>query len=352
MISASHNPYGDNGIKIFSADGFKLPDDAELAIEDIIDRVVPAPEILPHEYGRVFLRPELKDVYVDKLAGSVSGDFSGIKLAVDCSNGCASRTAADVFAKIGANFVTIHDNPDGININDGCGSTHIETLGKYVVQNGLDFGVAFDGDSDRCLAVDQNGREVDGDMLVCLAALEMQKAGKLANDGVVITVMSNLGLVDHIESCGIKILKSKVGDRYVLEKMLEEGYVLGGEASGHVIFLDIMTSGDGQLMALKLLELAARSGKSLAQLTDRFEKTPSTLINLRVPADKKHDIMEDKVLSDFIAECERNLPKPGRILVRPSGTEPLVRILTECVSEQETVRAADAIRDLIVERWF
>lgn len=347
MISASHNVFTDNGIKIFNAEGYKLPDEYEAEIEEFLDDQNPIIDGAPAPYGQIVERENTTERYIAYLASTVETKPVGLKVALDCSNGAASGTARQLYERIGVQPLIIHDKPNGVNINACCGSTHIETLAKFVVEQGCDVGIAFDGDSDRCIAVDEQGEEVDGDLILGVLALQAKRKGLLPQNRVVGTVMSNLGFLDSLQSAGIEMEITKVGDRFVLERMLETGLVYGGEASGHVILLEHITTGDGQLAGMKLLEALAEMQKPLSQVVREFAKTPSTLINLKVPGERKEEIIAAALLGEYVAAQEAALPKPGRILVRASGTEALVRILVECPNLETTQEVAENIKRFI-----
>ena len=351
MISASHNPHEFNGIKIFNSDGYKLPDALEEKIESIvIDHVIPYPTPTGDKLGRVTEIPGAVDDYIDHIADSVEGDLNGLKVAVDCSNGSASATAEKLFTKLGADFRIINDKPDGININEKCGSTHIEGLIDYVKTNNMDCGVAFDGDADRCLAVDENGNLVDGDFLIAICAKDLKERGLLNNDAVVGTVMTNMGFNRFCEENNIKFVSTSVGDRYVLENMLENDYNLGGEQSGHVIFLDYGTTGDGQLTGVQLLSIIKRSVKTLSELSQIMHRYPQVLINVKVATEKKDKYFTDKTIKTEIDRVKEQLRHRGRILVRPSGTEPLIRVMLEGEDYKEISGLGNSVADLIRER--
>ena len=347
MISASHNPSEYNGIKIFSGDGFKLPD----ALEDQIETMI----LMPEKYltkpdngiGRVLYSEESIDYYVSYLSSTVSERFEGLKVALDCSNGSASRTAPGIFKALGADTYVLAASPDGYNINRGCGSTHIDTLCSYVKENGLDVGFAFDGDADRCLCVDENGNVIDGDFILAMCALDMKKRGVLKNDTIVGTIMTNFGFSEFCKENGLKFLPTKVGDRYVLEEMQIGDYKLGGEQSGHIIFRDFATTGDGQLTALQVLSLMKRSGKTLSSLASVMKRAPQELINLSVSASGKLRFYTDPEIQSAISEAEKVLGERGRIVVRPSGTEPLIRVMTEGSNRELIVETAHKVAELI-----
>lgn len=351
MISASHNPHEFNGIKLFNCEGYKLPDALEEEIEAIVcDNAKPYPVPTGDGLGCVTVLTSAVDDYIDHIANSIEGDLSGIKVAVDCSNGSASSTAEKLFTKLGADFKIINAEPDGININEKCGSTHIEGLTAFVKENGYDCGVAFDGDADRCLAVDENGELIDGDFIIAVCAKDLNERGKLTNNAVVGTVMTNMGFNKFCDENGIKFEATAVGDRYVLENMLKNNYKLGGEQSGHVIFLDHGTTGDGQLTGIQLLSIIKRSGKSLSELAGVMKRFPQVLINVKVAREQKDNYKTDEVICAKIAQTEKDLNGRGRVLVRPSGTEPLIRVMLEGESIDEIKAAAEAIADTINTR--
>jgi len=328
ILTASHNPYMYNGIKIFGGDGFKLTDAEEAEIETIVlegsEPVIPA---LYEDIGDITSDPDAADAYVDHLTGSV-GRLDGLRIAVDCANGSACATAEKIFSRTGADVSYLFREPDGVNINSGCGSLHIGALGEYVRANGLDLGVAFDGDADRCLAVDENGELIDGDMIMAMLAGNLKREGRLPRDTFVSTVMSNLGLFKFAEESGLRCFATKVGDRYVLEAMLRDGFMLGGEQSGHIVFLEYTTTGDGQLTALLLAETLAASGKKASELKSVIRVYPQVAVNIEATPEMKARLSDPEVKSFIDLESER-LEGDGRVLVRPSGTEPLVRIMIE-----------------------
>lgn len=344
MISASHNPVEFNGIKLFSATGYKLKDEIEEEIEALI---LDHPEDIPLkegvELGRVYRRRSAPYDYINHLKSTISGDLSGIRVAIDCANGSASTTAEKLFEDLGAEAVVFHAEPDGTNINQNCGSTHIESLTEYVRLHDCHLGVAFDGDADRCLAVDANGNLVDGDQIIAIVADNMKKQGALKRDTVVVTVMSNLGFFQFAERNEIHSAITKVGDRYVLEEMLKEGYNLGGEQSGHIIFTDYATTGDGQLSAVQLMHILKQSGKSLSELADVMERFPQVMVNIKVSNQKKGLLDADPEIQAAIQTAEEQLGKDGRILVRASGTEPLIRVMAEGKEKAEIQALAEHI---------
>ncbi len=346
VISASHNPYQDNGIKFFSPLGTKLPDEVEAAIEAVIaDGMKDVPSPSGAEIGRVIAYPEGADKYSDFLQRKVDGDFGGLRIVADCANGAASFIAPKLLRSLGADVTAISCSPDGININDNCGSTHLEQLQKAVQEQRADLGVAYDGDADRLLAVDQNGRVVDGDRLLLIFGSYLEKQGLLAQDTVVITVMSNMGLKIALKEKGIKTLETKVGDRYVIEGMKESGAVLGGEQSGHIVFGLDNTTGDGILSSLKLLQIVKQSRKTLAELADEMEQYPQILINVRVK--DKNGWEEKAEIRQAIETAQEELADTGRILVRASGTENLLRVMVEGKQQEQIERLAHQIADVV-----
>jgi phosphoglucosamine mutase len=343
MISASHNPYQDNGIKVFGHSGFKLPDEEEHEIEQEVFRllavgVTPAATTLTED-------PGLDRQYLEDLAVTADVSFSGARLAIDCGNGAAYRLAPELFRRLGADVYTICNEPNGRNINDGCGALHLARLQAAVREQSADFGVAFDGDADRAIFVARSGNLVDGDAVLLLAARDLKASGRLEGNLVVATVMSNLGLQKALESEGIRLLRTPVGDKYVLEEMVRSGAVIGGEQSGHVIFRRYATTGDGLLTALRVFEIAIKSGKGLDELTADLEIYPQRLKNVRVSRKKPLDELPEVVRE--IRDCEAELAGAGRVLVRFSGTEPLARVMVEgpTVAQVElyTSRIAGAI---------
>ena len=351
MLSASHNPYEFNGIKIFGAEGFKLTDEEEMEIEEIVlDHILPYDLKWNDELGVIRSGETLVEQYIDHIVSTVEGDLSGIRVAADCANGSASATAAKIFAKLGADVTILNDKPNGVNINDNCGSTHIDVLGKYVRENGFDLGVAFDGDADRCLAVDESGELVDGDKLIAIFSSQMKREGKLANDTAVVTVMSNMGFFKFAEQAGIHVEKTSVGDRYVLQNMLEHGHCIGGEQSGHIIFREFMTTGDGQLTAVQLLRAIKKSGKKLSELAQLMQVYPQVILNVRADKEMKRMVKVDEGVLKRQQQLEEGMNGNGRILVRPSGTEPVIRIMVEGLDREAIMNAAKSMEQIIIER--
>ncbi len=346
VISASHNPYQDNGIKFFSPLGTKLPDEVEAAIEAVIaDGMKDVPSPSGAGIGRVIAYPEGAEKYSDFLQRKVDGDFSGLRIVADCANGAASFIAPKLLRSLGADVVALSCKPDGININHNCGSTHLEQLQKAVVDQRADLGIAYDGDADRLLAVDHNGRVIDGDRLLLIFGGYLDKQGLLAANTVVITVMSNMGLKIALKEKGIKTLETKVGDRYVIEGMKESGAVLGGEQSGHIVFGLDNTTGDGILSSLKLLQIVKQSKKTLAALADEMEQYPQILINVRVK--EKHGWEEKAEIKQAIEAAQNEMGDTGRILVRASGTENLLRVMVEGKQQEQIDRLANQIADVV-----
>ncbi|NLA77494.1 MAG: phosphoglucosamine mutase [Clostridiales bacterium] len=351
MISASHNPCEYNGIKIFQSNGRKLPDALEEKIESIIlDAAMVPPVKVGGDVGRVSTTEMAIFDYIEHLKSTATASFEGIKAAIDCANGASSITAPELFMSLGAECLFISAHPNGVNINDNCGSTHLERLQDFVVRNACDIGLAFDGDADRLLVVDPLGRVVDGDKIIAICAKYMKQHSMLKKDTAVVTVMSNMGFFEFCDKNGIHCEKTKVGDRYVLENMLENGYNLGGEQSGHIIFLDNATTGDGQLSAIKLLTVLRESGKPLNELADEMEVFPQILNNVRVSEFGKARFGRDAEIKHAIEAAEAELGSDGRVLVRVSGTEPLVRVMLEGRDEEKIRRLGDEIAEVVRER--
>lgn len=347
VISASHNPYEHNGIKIFASSGYKLSDELEARIEEYIDRVDDLPRATHDKIGRVLpLEMDPIEEYTDYLAETIPGDLSGLRVAVDCANGASSATASTLFRKLNMDATIRYYEPDGCNINAHCGSTHLEALQKLVKEGGFDVGVAFDGDADRCLIVDDKGEVLDGDRIMAVCAAELKKQNKLRGNAFVATILSNMGLHAYAREKGMEIVCANVGDRYVLEKMLENGYILGGEQSGHVIFLEYATTGDGELTAVQFLKMLKDSGKRASEIAAEVVPWPQVMINVTVPTALKYSLAERQEVQDAIAKEEKTLGE-GRILVRPSGTEPLVRVMVEGVNKDQVYGAAESVAQVI-----
>ena len=350
VISASHNPCEYNGIKFFNSDGYKLSDGIENEIESYILGEKAIEELPTHgKVGYVSANHNAVEDYVAFAVSTIDCRLDGMKIAVDCANGASYETAFKALNKLGANVEAIHNTPDGVNINHMCGSTHMESLQAYVTSIGADIGIAFDGDADRMLAVDENGKLIDGDQIMAACAKFMRDNGTLKQNTLVATVMSNLGLFMAGEKIGINILRTKVGDRYVLEEMLAKGYNIGGEQSGHIIFLDDNTTGDGLLSALHLLQVMVETGRKLSDLAAVMEVLPQALVNAKVPNHKKDKFMEYAEISDAIKKVEERFGGEGRVLIRPSGTEPLVRVMIEGKNQEEIDSEAKKLADLITK---
>ena len=332
MISASHNPVQDNGIKIFSHSGYKLSDDEESVIENLLDSGDELPRPIGGAIGRVEDFQMGSQKYLNFIKGTAGMTFENLKIVIDCANGASSALAPQLFAALDANIITISSNPDGVNINENCGSTHPENLARVVVEEEADLGFAFDGDCDRLIAVDNNGNIIDGDHIMFVLGRYLNEKGLLKKNTVVSTVMSNLGFYHAIKENGLESIPTKVGDRYVLEEMLKNGYNFGGEQSGHLIFLDYATTGDGLLSAVQLAKAVVDKEKSLAELAQDMKKYPQLLKNIRV--EDKEAMMTNKAILAEITAVESKMDGKGRVLVRPSGTEPLVRVMVEAETEE------------------
>ncbi|WP_139492053.1 phosphoglucosamine mutase [Brevibacillus dissolubilis] len=346
MISASHNPYPDNGIKFFGGDGFKLNDEVESEIEQYLDA---AEDTLPRptgdQIGTVLDYLEGCQKYLSHLKNTVNERFDGMKIVLDCANGAVSSLAARLFADVEAEVITIGASPNGVNINENCGSTHPERLQEEVVKHKAVLGLSFDGDADRCIAVDENGQIIDGDFIMAICARALKAKGKLNNNTIVTTVMANLGFYKGMEECGINTTKTAVGDRYVVEEMIRGGYNFGGEQSGHIIFLDYNTTGDGLLTGLQILNIIKETGKPLSELARVMTKFPQLLVNVRV--EDKSKLSGNAVIEQAIRDAEDALAGNGRVLVRPSGTEPLVRVMAEGPDEAELQKIVGNIVDIV-----
>ncbi|WP_249871559.1 phosphoglucosamine mutase [Oceanobacillus saliphilus] len=345
MISASHNPVEDNGIKFFGPDGFKLTDEQEAEIEKLMGAEDNLPRPTGGGVGIVNDYFEGGQKYLSFLKDTIDNDFEGVQIAIDCAHGATSSLATHLFADLEADIFTIGSSPDGLNINAGVGSTHPESLQKFVLEKSADIGLAFDGDGDRLIAVDEKGNIVDGDQIMYICAKYMNDKGLLKQNTVVSTVMSNIGFYKAIEENGMRSDKTAVGDRYVMEEMRKGGYNLGGEQSGHIIFLDYITTGDGMLSALQLVNVMKETGKPLSELAGEMKIFPQVLKNVRVS--DKNEALTNPVILDEIAAVERELGDQGRVLVRPSGTEPLVRVMVEAPTKEECEKYADQVVDVI-----
>ncbi|MDP9887097.1 phosphoglucosamine mutase [Pseudarthrobacter enclensis] len=343
MISASHNPAPDNGIKFFARGGQKLPDEVEDAIEAQMSKEAVRPT--GADVGRIQRFSDAEDRYIVHLLRTLPHRLDGLTVVLDCANGAASGCSPQLFKDAGADVIVIGADPDGLNINDGVGSTHLGPLKEAVVKYGADLGIAHDGDADRCLAVDDEGNEVDGDQIMAILAVALQKAGKLRDDVLVATVMSNLGLKIALREAGITIVETAVGDRYVLEGMRDGGYNLGGEQSGHVIFSDHATTGDGLLTGLQLAAQVALTGKPLKELATVMTKLPQVLINVKGVDRSK--VGSNDVLAQAVAAAEAALGETGRVLLRPSGTEPVVRVMVEAADEETAQSIAEHLAQVV-----
>lgn len=346
MISASHNPAPDNGIKFFAYGGRKLPDEVEDRIEDALE----LPKLAPTGagVGRIHVFADAEDRYTVHLLGTLPHRLDGLHVVLDCAHGAAAGVSPRVFADAGATVTVIGAEPDGLNINDGVGSTHLDNLAEAVVRLGADVGIAHDGDADRCLAVDHEGNHIDGDQIMAVLALSMANRGALKDDTLVVTVMSNLGLRLAMAERGIRVIETKVGDRYVLEALNEHGLSLGGEQSGHVIMTEFGTTGDGVLTGLHLVAEMARTGKSLKELASVMTVLPQVLVNVR--GVDHHALDDDRVVAAAVASAVEELGDTGRVLMRPSGTEPMVRVMVEAADQPTADRIADELADVVRER--
>lgn len=353
VISASHNPVEFNGIKFFDGNGFKLPDALEDEIEALIRNGMKDVQFpTGPSVGKIKYRTDAREEYINHAVNAVSVDLTGLKIVVDCAEGASYYTSVETLKELGAEIVAIHNNPDGTNINANCGSTHMEELQARVVYEKANVGLAFDGDADRLLAVDEKGKRVDGDEIMAIVGNHMKSKGKLKDNTIVATVMSNLGFFLMGKEQGIHIEQTKVGDRYVLERMLEIGANLGGEQSGHIIFLDENTTGDGLLSALHLLQVMVETGKPLSELSKIMTVLPQALVGAKVPNHKKDSYMEYAEIADAIARVSAKFEGEGRVLIRPSGTEPLVRVMIEgkdqAMIEKEAKELAELIQNVML----
>jgi phosphoglucosamine mutase len=350
VISASHNPYEHNGIKMFSGQGYKLNDDTEARIEEKILSGEPMKLRSREEIGRrCHGMRQLKQDYINFVASTVESDLAGLHILVDCANGASSATAPELFGRFKAHTDFIHKEPDGVNINSRCGSTHLESLSAAVTAGKYDIGVAFDGDADRCLLVDETGAVIDGDCVLAVCATDMKRRGKLNGNAIVATVMSNLGLHEFCRNSGIDLVCTSVGDRNVLEHMLKNDFRIGGEQSGHTIFTDLETTGDGEVTALQFLQVLCGSGKKASELASCCKAYPQVLINVEIPhtGGLKDKIMASPELKNAIAEEEAALGSAGRVLVRPSGTESLIRVMVEAKTSETAGQVADRLVNFI-----
>ncbi len=353
VISASHNTFEFNGVKYFSNKGTKIPDELELEIEEIMDSgKLDELTAISDKIGVSEIREDLIDEYVyffrktfdDNIEANITDDFV---VGIDVANGATYKVAEKVFKTLGIKYKIINNNPNGININENCGSTHLEGLKKFVLENKLNLGIAYDGDGDRCLAVDENGNEIDGDIMLAIISGYLRQKGKLNKDTIVATVMSNLGLNKFAKNNNMNLEQTKVGDRYVLEKMQKEGYNLGGEQSGHIILLDYNPTGDGILTSLMLIQVMLENKKKASELRNTIKLYPQVLVNAKVNSEKKYDYQENAKVKSAIEELEKEFAGNGRVLVRPSGTEPLVRVMIEGENQEYITKKAQEIAKLI-----
>lgn len=351
VISASHNSMEYNGIKFLDKDGYKLSDETENRIESIIlDNIEQTNLAVGSDVGRKVIIEDAIEEYEKFLISVAQHKYNGLKVVLDCANGASYKIAPQLFSALGADVTAYYIKPDGCNINDDCGSTHPHNLMKRVKEIGADIGLAFDGDADRVLAVDENGVLVDGDKIMGICAMALKQQNKLCGNTLVATVMSNLGLFNALSKEGINVEKTAVGDRYVIECMKKDGYVLGGEQSGHIIFLQHNTTGDGMLTAIKLLDVLVESSVKLSKLAEKIQKYPQVLVNAKVDEQKKHSYTQDEVIIKEIERIERVFHGEGRVLIRPSGTEPLVRVMIEAKDENMIKKEAEDLSRLIEER--
>lgn len=351
MISASHNPLEYNGIKFFNSQGYKLSDALENEIENIIlSQSGAGPVPTGEDVGIWEMDHSVIELYVDHVCRTIPGDLKDIKVLIDCANGAAYEVAPMALERLGAKVEVIHNKPNGVNINKLCGSTHMEDLKSQVIGRGMDVGIAFDGDADRCLAVDEKGELIDGDQILSICGLDMKLGERLNQNTIVATVMSNLGLSIMANEHDMKVVQTRVGDRYVLEEMIKYGYNIGGEQSGHIIFLDHNTTGDGLITAIQLLYIMKKTGKPLSQLAGVMDVMPQVLVNAKVKNEHKHDYIEDLEIRKEIKKLEAKFGGEGRVLIRPSGTEPLVRVMIEGKNQVELEKDARELADLIEQR--
>lgn len=348
VISASHNPFEDNGIKFFDHRGLKLPDRVEAEIEDLIKnkRKIPT-RAIGGEVGRLTIYEKGQEDYIDYLTKTIPVDLKGIKVAMDCGHGALSTIGPETIKRLGGEVVAINTDPNGMNINDNCGSTNPQMIEELVLREKADIGVSFDGDADRIIAVDEKGKILDGDHILAICGSQLYKEGKLKNNTIVGTVMTNMGLDDYLKENGISIKKTKVGDRYILEEMVESGYSLGGEQSGHIIFLDYNTTGDGLATALHLLEVMKTTGETMSSLNNLMTDYPQVLVNAKVANGLKYNFDKNEDIMEEIRKIEELFHGQGRVLIRPSGTEPLVRVMIEAKEDKGIEKIAKDLADFI-----
>ncbi|NLX62717.1 MAG: phosphoglucosamine mutase [Tissierellia bacterium] len=351
VISASHNPVEYNGIKFFDEDGFKLKDEIEDQIESYIfnDKGIDTRPI-KGEIGQIIEDLHAPRYYMDYLKSTIKRDFKGLKIAVDCGNGAVYKIAAELLKELGAEVVVINDEPNGVNINVECGSTNPSAIQSLVLDTKADIGLSFDGDADRLIAVDEKGNIIDGDHILAICGTYLKEQNRLKKDTIVGTVMTNIGLDLYLKSKGLKVVKTKVGDRYVMEEMLKHGYVLGGEQSGHIIFLEYSTTGDGMLTALQLINVMKETGKKASELNSLMKSYPQVLVNARVKKELKEAYMENEEISSEIKRVEDSFKGEGRVVIRPSGTEPLIRVMIEGKDKDTIERVAKDLARFIEER--
>lgn len=351
VISASHNPLEYNGIKFFDEDGFKLKDEIEDQIESYIfnDKGIDTRPI-KGEIGQIIEDLHAPRYYMDYLKSTIKRDFKGLKIAVDCGNGAVYKIAAELLKELGAEVVVINDEPNGVNINVECGSTNPSAIQSLVLDTKADIGLSFDGDADRLIAVDEKGNIIDGDHILAICGTYLKEQNRLKKDTIVGTVMTNIGLDLYLKSKGLKVVKTKVGDRYVMEEMLKHGYVLGGEQSGHIIFLEYSTTGDGMLTALQLINVMKETGKKASELNSLMKSYPQVLVNARVKKELKEAYMENEEISSEIKRVEDLFKGEGRVVIRPSGTEPLIRVMIEGKDKDTIERVAKDLARFIEER--
>jgi len=348
MISASHNPAKDNGIKFFDGRGFKLPDEVEDEIEAKLNE--PLEGAPKNDFGTYTRKYGATEDYINFVVDSADVRLDGLTLALDCANGSSSVTAQAIFERLGANVIIGYDQPDGVNINAGCGSTQLEAVSAMVKEHGADLGLAFDGDADRILAVDEHGAEINGDQIIAALAKDMKKSGTLKKDSVVVTIMSNMGFFKAMKDEDIRVLKTTVGDRYVLEEMVKEGISIGGEQSGHVILLDRNTTGDGQMTGVALACALKKSGEKADWITKSVSFFPQKSMNVKATPAQKEFLVADSVFMDAVAEKEKTLGDQGRVIIRPSGTEAIVRIMVEAEEERLVDETLSSLHALAEER--
>ncbi|HZJ99346.1 MAG TPA: phosphoglucosamine mutase [Tissierellaceae bacterium] len=351
VISASHNPGEYNGIKFFNSDGLKLPDEVEDKIEEIMDsEEVDNIRPIAAEVGRVIIEKNSSSDYKDYLKSTINIDLTGMKIAMDCGHGALYKIGPETIRELNGQVLVVNDSPDGMNINKDCGSTNPDIVRNLVLEEKADIGISFDGDGDRIIAVDNEGNLIDGDHILAICATNLKEKGKLTNNTVVGTVMTNMGLDLYLKENGMDIIKTAVGDRYVLEEMLQSDYVIGGEQSGHIIFLEYNTTGDGLATGLHLLEVVKETGKSLADLNKLMTNYPQVLVNAKVDNSKKYKYLEDEVIKNEIDKIEKLFHGQGRVVIRPSGTEPLVRVMIEGKNQEEISNIAENLAEIIEKR--